>query len=276
MRLFLSIFILTTISIQVKSQDSIKVEPSIYYNSSELPHSRIFAGSVEYALEKTIHPDSSISIDYCYYLDSIRKCKSFIYNHINDSIIQISNGDYKEIWIYKKIDKLMYQVFQVKDNLKEIGFVSQIIPLTFTSTTYTISMDNIDTLWATKYKYSKHVPQGFPSVSLFQSNIKGEVYSSKNKIITIPKNKDNTPFTELEWKPTGGCYNDPSWWVNSVSFIITKEGRIKHIKQHIGNLDLGCSPVYLDLVKQVYRQGPFEPSTLKSDKINSEWIISIK
>ncbi|WP_018343435.1 hypothetical protein [Cytophaga aurantiaca] len=267
--IFAAIFFINSVS----AQDTIKVEPSVYYESTIHQDTRSFYGYVQYAREDILYFDSLRSIQYCYYMDSVRKCIGSVYQLKPDNVVLISTLQDTVAWMYRKYNDSLYEVNAVIDGFWYSGWASSVMPLQFKGELAAIAADRTDTLWYTTYAYTSHFPQGNSSYRLNQTPVKGKIYKSKQCDL-LPRLQDGSVFAKMNWEVKNLCYNDPYYYVSRTVFVVTAEGRIRNISR-AGNLDLSCSDVYIDFVKTLYKNLPLMSATRKGKPVNIQWEVLV-
>lgn len=274
MKKLLFIFAVIFLVIPVRAQDTIKLQPSVFYNSAEHTDTRSFIGYAEYAREDIVYSDSLRAIQYCYYKDSVRHCFGSVYQLKPDNVVLISTRQDTVAWSYRKYNDSLYEVNAVIDGFWYAGWASSIMPLQFRGELAAIAADRADTLWYTTYTYTPHFPEGNPSYGLNQTPIKGKIYKSK-QCDMLPRLQDGNTFSKMHWEVGGLCYNEPYYVVNRTIFVVTAEGHIRNITE-LGNLDWACSDVYMSFVKSLYKNLPLMPATRKGKPVNVQWTVLVE
>lgn len=274
MKRFLTAFAILFFMINGHAQDTLKVEPSIYYSSAEHADTRSFYGYVQYAREDIVYTDSLRSIQYCYYMDSVRHCMESVYQLKDDDVLLVSNYRDTIAWNYKRRSDSLYEISAFIDGFYQYGLARSLHPLLFFNKQVTTTSDKIDTLWSIEYVYSPHDPEGYATYALHKKNIEGKVYTNKQCSLQ-PRLQNGAVFTELTWILGELGYNDPYYFVRRTVFIVTAEGRIANVSE-MGNLEWSSAAVCIDFLKQVYRYSPLLPATRKSKPVNVQWEVSVK
>lgn len=273
MKKLLFIFAVLFLIKSVSAQDTIKLQPSIYYESAVHKDTRLFYGYVQYAREDIVYSDSLRSIQYCYYMDSVRHCIESVYRMKGNDILEVSNYRDTIEWKYKRRSDSLYEISAFVDGFYQYGLARSLQPLLFFNKQVTTTSDKIDTLWFTEYVYSPHDPEGYRTYTLHTNTIKGKIYTSKQCTIP-PRLQSGSAFTELTWVPGELGYNDPYYFVRRTVFVVTAEGRILNVSE-MGNLEWSSAAVCIDFLKEVYRYSPLLPATRKGKPVNVQWQVKV-
>lgn len=275
---FALLFVNTICSI---AQDTLLIEPSIFYSSKEHPYrSKAFAVRAEYAREDIVFSPLHKQVEYCYYYDKERVCFGDTYYLINDSTLQISDSSNvnHEIWYYKQVAHRKYEVIRYYGDLQESGQVSSLMPFLKNGQFITKSVHQNDTLWGIDYSnYSKKRPLWrFPKYYFPKSEIDGNIYQDY-EVDRFPRTKEGCVLDTIRLVRTDGCSGEPLLWaIKNISFVITKKGEIKNIEQFEGGFNFESYPWYLyELMKAVMSHAPFEPAMINNEKANVQWYVEI-
>lgn len=270
--LTLLMLVFTGISSLIQAQDTIRLEPSVHYSSNIYPYrGKDFASKIKYAREDIVFSDTQKEIDYCYYYDSLRNCIQYYYELTNDSTLTINNYH----WNYRKEGNSFF-VYRYIDGFYESGYAKTLIPLETTSLFTTTTADKIDTLWATDYAtYKPSNPYNRPTYFFYKASITGKIYPL-NKVdepCTLP---NGAALPTIYLKRNDVCYGEPLYKVRTMKFIVTKDGRIVHIEQCHGNIDITFCPGYvLELTKYIKRWGILIPARRKGKNVNVAWTVAV-
>jgi Fe-S-cluster containining protein len=266
------IFTFLNSSVICWGQDTIRIEPGIYYTSDIEPNrGKDFASRARFAREDIVFSNTRKEIDYCYYYDNKRYCIGQDFELINDSTLSIDGVR----WTYKLQGK-QFLVYRYEDNFFESGYTKSLIPFEPTGPFTTTTADKIDTLWTTDYSTDKpSKPYDHPTYNFYKAKIKGKVY--KPGEVDQPctfLNGDTLARIYLQRKD--GCYGEPLYVVRTMKFIVTQEGHILNIEQDKGNMDLNFCPYYaMELMKYIKRWGLLKPAKRKGQNVNSICTVAI-
>ena len=252
-------------------QDTIKVEPSIYYSNEEVHKlsGKGFGGN--YAREDIYFSAEHLKQEYCYYQDSIRQVHTRdVFNVLNDSLLRVGDSVRVEfVWTYKELSKGNYLIYRQDSNYYEFGEVTSLVPLKHVTPTYTTTKNKQDTLWTTNYDYpTPWYPNGHLNYKLYDSKITGRVYEYY-QIDTQPMllNGDSLPEITIKWIDGSFCYCMPRGDIAAMSLIITKDGEIKNIEQALGNVDEGCPNTIKEIIREIADWGLVTPAQKKWKKM---------
>jgi hypothetical protein len=268
------------------AQDTIRIEPPHHYSSAEYPHRGMqFASMVKYAREDIIISPTHKRIEYCFYYDKDRSCYSSDYQLTSDSTLHIYTGNEKwenENWVYKKQNDSSYQVYRRENDIYETGIVKQLIPFERVGHFITMNKNRTDTLWVADYKNTR-VQSMFisPVFSLTETKISEKVFEM-NEVTVLPKLLNGNPIQltgNIGAIYPGYCYNEPLRRVRTISFIVTKNGDIKNIRNMWGkriHVDLSCPYYFLKYMVKVSALGKLVPAVKNGKKVNCRYSINIK
>lgn len=255
------------------SQDTIRVEPSIYYSSSDEPTlGKEFHFRVRYAREDIVYSSFHKRIEYCYYYDKERKCFGTTYQLINDTSLSIDGIVWKCI---KAGDKYFLERFF--NGTYESGYATSLIPLKTTGLFFTTTADKVDTLWSTDY--SADSPSNRfdnPRWVFYKTSINGKVFK-QTEVDILPKTENGESLKPIFLGRKDACYNEPLVYVSELKFIITKEGRIVNIQQSKGNVDLENCPYYMmDLIRYLVQLGKIHPAQKNGVNVNAWYTLKVE
>ncbi len=248
-------------------QDTVKVEPSIFYTSEKEPQrGKDFASRVKYAREDIIYSDKHRRIEYCYYYDNDRHCYGNTYNITSDSTIQVDENTWKYTLVGSN-----YFMEQYFEGTYISGYANSLIPLTFVGTRTTATSDKIDTLWSVNFDNSR----SRRGIELHKTNFYEKVFNSY-EVDTPPSLLNGDSLAIIHLERTDVCISSPRYFVNEIQFVVTKSGRIVNIEQSIGNIDIKHCPEYvLDLMRYLVRLGPLRPATVKGKNVDVLWKLKV-
>ncbi|HYV95233.1 MAG TPA: hypothetical protein VE978_25890 [Chitinophagales bacterium] len=253
-------------------QDTIRLDKSVHYSSSTEPYrSKYFASCAKYAREVIVFSDTHKRIEYCYYYDNERFCFGKTYKLTDDSVLDMD----EEKWVYKKQgDK--YFVNRFFKGTYESGYAISLMPFETTGIFTTTTSDKIDTLWTTDYSADhQDNPYDHPKYEFHKTRVSGKIYDAK-KIDELPAFLNGDSIKEISLRRTDGCIGEPFYYVRTMTFVITKEGRIVNIEQDYGNFDLDFCPYYvMDLIRLIYQLSPVKPAKVKGESVNVRWIVKV-
>ncbi len=203
-------------------QDTIKVEPSRYYSSSEHPiQGKQFYSMADRnrAKEIIVYSKNHIRIDNCFYYDKDRRCFGDTYHMNSDSTIVINQN---ERWQFNQSSFNSFKVSCQRDDFKEIGQVSSLIPFVKTGIFHGLSSQN-DTLWSESFIQNKQT-----EFKLHKKPIEGKVFEmDKLNIIPLINGKDTIPPINIKHVSLACCEGGLN--LCFLSFIVTKSGEITNI-----------------------------------------------
>ncbi|MFK7904852.1 MAG: hypothetical protein AB8B69_06990 [Chitinophagales bacterium] len=262
------------------AQDTLLVEPSIFYSSVEYPYrSKTFAVSAEYAREDIVFNPLHKRVEYCYYYDNQRICFGDTYYLINDSTLQI--GDLSdvnhEIWYYKQVAPKNYKVTRYYNGLQELGQVNSLMPFLKRGQFITKSILQNDTLWGIDYSdYNIKRPLWrYPKYFFPKSKVNGKIYQDYD-VDRFPRTKEECVLDTIRLARKDVCYGESLLAINNVTFIVTKIGEVKNIEQFEGGFKFESCPFYLyNLMKEIMKHAPFEPAMINNKKVNVRWYVEI-
>jgi hypothetical protein len=268
------------------AQDTIRIEPPHHYSSAEYPHRGMqFASMVKYAREDIIFLSTHKRIEYCYYYDTERVCYGNDYWLTGDSTLHISMGKEQwenEHWVYKKQNDSTYKVHRLENNIYETGTVRKLIPFERAGRFVTMNESGTDTLWIADYGL-EHQRSLFnnPRFSIPETAIAGEVFLPGQ--VDVPPRLMNGDTIQLTGQMgvvfPGFCYNEPYYRVRSISFIVTKEGAIRNIRNMHGkhiHIDLSCPYYFLKYMVAISALGKLVPAVKDGKNVNCRYTIAVE
>lgn len=271
-RFLITISTILFITFLCVGQDTIKYPPSIFYSGKkETIRGKSFASKAKYAREDIIFSKNKKRIEYCYYYDTVRVCYGSTYEIYSDSVLKIDDKS----WIYKKrSDK--YFLYRFYNGTYESGYAKTLIPLEAIGLFVTTTTDKIDTLWTTDYLFDKPSnPYDHPKYIFNKSRVAGKIYDS-DQIDDKPTFINGDTISVIKLKREVGCFCEPLFFIRSLSFIITKNGRIVNIEQNSGNFDSDFCPYYmLDLIRSICQLGILKPAKVKGENVNVKWVVKV-
>lgn len=253
-------------------QDTIRVEPGIYYTSDIEPNrGKDFANRARFAREDIIFSENRKQIDYCYYYDNERVCHGQSYELVNDSTLSIGGV----IWTYH-LKGNQFLVYRCEKGAFETGYVKSLMPFEPTGLFATTSADKMDTLWTTDY--STDLPSKFfdrPTYNFYKTKITEKVFkASKVDEPCALLNGDTIPSVYLQ--RADGCYGEPLYTVRTMKFVVTKEGQILNVEQDDGNIDMDFCPYYvMELIKHIKQWGLLKPAKRKGKNVNALCTVAV-
>ncbi len=278
----IKIFILLFIGIQcfrVLGQDTLKLEPSIYYSSDTYPvRGKSFASKAEYRLEQISFDNQNKRIEYCYYYDSIRDCIGENYQFIGDSILRIGDSSLTKqvkLWSYVKKKNNEYLVWRTYEGVTESGYVSRLVPFKKIGVFQTKNNSDL-VLWEIDYtNYNHKSVYSLPKYFFPLKKVKKEE-PNLSDVGTYPKlmNGDSLP-TEIKVARNGLCYSEPDLLNENMIFTvtITSKGELMNIKPL---MNVEYCPFYLmNIILAINKLGPVSPAILNGKPVNCKYTIGI-
>jgi hypothetical protein len=285
-RLYIST-LLVFFSLKGVAQDTIIVSPKIQF-SSDVKYNYFSKGyHGEYGREDIQISENHKKIDYCYYEDEVRICKSTEYKIVNDSTLWISffdswkNDSGSVVWTFRKIQDDKYYIYRQDSTFHESGYAKSLIPLTIDGVLTTTLANRVDTLWYLNYKLKSYL---YSSVSF-------EVDFHKTKInekifeyfqIDSPPTKidgDSIPAIEISAELSNTrCMSQPMRATSNhtMACVITKNGNIANIELAYGQLSNSCPYLLMEVVYKIQSFEKLKPATKKDDNVNVRWFIPVK
>jgi hypothetical protein len=260
------------------SQDTIKVEESSeYFSASNTWGSMEFNAKVKYSREDIVFSDNLKRIEYCFYYDNQRNCHGKTYELQNDSTLSIFESQDTLIYNfqYKNSDSLF--IYGENNNTYEFGYVNSLIPL-LPYEIYTLNEHKTDTLWISDFSnFSPENPYSTPKWTYPTNKINGKIYSSSEvDILPTTSNGQQLP-SNINLKRTKHCINEPLLFIQSMEFTIDNKGRIKNIKQKIGNFESNYCPYYLmEVMKIISNYGTLNPAKINGEEVWMKYEINVK
>jgi hypothetical protein len=255
-------------------QDTIKVEKSYYYKTSDLPprNSRMFHGSMKYGREDIIYSDSASRIEFCYYFNNERNCFGTTYKLIGDSVLSIDSTK----WFYKKIAS-RYFLSRYLDGVYESGWAIKLIPLITDGLFVTTTSDRIDTLWTTAYQSGeRNNPYSCPHRKINRLVFSDKIYRA-DRVDEVPTfmNGDKIDTIRLK-KDDLLVFSEPYMYIRTIKFIVTKEGRIVNVEQDFGSFtENDCHDYLYSLMKNIVCRSPLRAAKRKGKNVNVLWIVKV-
>jgi hypothetical protein len=244
------------------SQDTVLVGPKYEYSSLEHPHrGKAFASSVKYGREDIIFSPNHKRIEYCYYYDSKRISYGSTYEIVNDSVL-FENG---VKWLYQKVIDSLYQISSVDSSTQiiETGYCTSLIPLSPHGRIYSIQIHSGDTLWSSSRS----------KICFHPSTISGKIYEY-NQVDAIPQHLNGESLNEHSFDRANHCLCEAWITLYMVSFIVTKEGQIKNIRQAFGSFSSHC-PYDLARLTGQLASLKVSPATVNGEPVNCRWFMDI-
>ena len=254
---------------EATAQDTIRMEKRVNLSRSEFNNGR--TNKSRYAREDIVLNANSRRIDYCYYYKNKRYCFGDTYTLSGEATLKISDQE----WAYEKQPNGQFLVHRLHDGLFESGLADQLMPLGKIRIA-SIYPATGDTLWLVDYK-TFNTADEHRSYSYPKAKTAGKVYEM-NQVETMPTLPDGTALPQKIKHPrSDGCYNEPFYFVDTMSFIVTGQGAIKNIQQEAGNFDLTYCPQYiLELMKMICGYGTLKPATLHGENVQVKYRIAIE
>lgn len=251
------------------AQDTIRIEKRVNLSAREFNNGR--AVKSRYAREDIVLSANSRRIDYCYYYKNSRYCFGDTYTLSGEATLKISDQE----WTYEKQPNGQFLVHRLHEGLYESGLADQLVPLgkIRIASIYPVTGD---TLWMVDYKTfntaDEHRSYFYP-----KAKTAGKVYEM-NQVETMPTFPDGTALPQkIKHSRSDGCYNEPFYFVDTMSFIVTGQGAIKNIQQEAGNFELAYCPQYiLELMKIICAYGTLKPATLHGENVQVKYRIAIE
>ena len=255
--------------LEATAQDTIRMEKRVDISPKEFNNGR-FDGS-RYAREDIVLSANSRRIDYCYYYKNKRYCFGNTYTLSGDTLLKISDQE----WTCEKQPNGQFLVHRLHEGLYESGLADQLVPLGKIRIT-SIYPTTGDTLWMVDYK-TFNTADLHRSYSYPKAKTAGKVYEM-SQVETMPAFPDGTALPQKIKHPrSDGCYNEPFYFVDTMSFIVTGQGAIKNIRQEWGNFEMTSCPQYiLELMKMICRYGTLKPATLHGENVHVKYRIAIE
>lgn len=251
------------------SQDTVKVDPSIFYSSKTHPdRGKMFAATVKYGREDIIYSENKRTIDYCYYYDNERVCHGYSYEIIGDSVLKINDA----VWNYKKQGDSYFLSRFFRDTY-ESGLASNLIPLTTAGTFITTTPGKSDTLWTTDYTaQDPSSPYSHPRFTLYRSPVKGKVYPAR-KVDEVPTFLNGDTIRAIRIKRSNDvCYGEHLVSRRNISLVITADGRIVNIKPEY---EWSCPYYMLDVARHLSQLGRVNPARKDGKSVHVKWVIQV-
>jgi hypothetical protein len=280
LRFYISLLIIT-ISFCVYSQDTIIVGKKYYYTQDEFHKLTGQGFEGDYGREDIVYSENHKRIEYCYYIDSIKKCVGRDYYLINDSILSFLDSKSDSIkYVYKKLPNGYYKIEKQDEQIFEFAEVESLIPLKFITPLITISKDTKDTLWTTTYincNICVNRPFITPVHDLYESKINGKIYEY-NKVDSIPVqlNGDSLKHAIIDkYYNIAYCYSMPMRMdIAFIPCIITKEGEIMNIDLTYYHY-FDCPYTSMEIIKQIKQWGKVKPAYKNGQPVNVRWFIKV-
>lgn len=260
---------------QATAQDTIRSAPRVQLTPAEYNNGRVNISTS--AREDIVYSDTSRKIDYCYYYQEKRHCFGDTYTLLPGSKVAIdAEGDpaTRQTWHYRQQADGKYVVDRLHEGLYETGIVNDLIPFGQTSIA-SICPATKDTLWVVEYPLY-YTGRAYPRYFYPQAKIEGRVYALP-EVDTPPLLPDGQPLpVKIQHPRTDGCYNEPLYGVQTLSFIITNTGDIKNIQQAQGNFDINYCPFYImELMRIICNYGRPQPGMLKGEMVNVRYVVEV-
>lgn len=216
------ILLLLLISFSTFAQDTVKIEPSVYYSTFDYPiqnkefYSKVTKGKK--GKELIVYNKNHVRFEDCYYYGKKRVCDGVTTRILSDTVVSVDSS----LWRYKTIEPNLFEVQNLKKDYYLIGKVNALLPFSKIGFFHAINL-NGDTLWTDNFESSRG---GF---SFPQTSISGKIYP-KIKLDKQPTYEDSEDFPELKinYDAPACCDGDPPYYV-FVEFVVTKEGKITNL-----------------------------------------------
>lgn len=269
--------LISLISIQVHSQDTVRIGESYYYSSEEVSglNRKGFAGDL--GQENIRFSENHIKVEYCYYSDSVRNCYGYHFWINNDSTLIISDSLMNQIyesWTFKKVDNGNFYVYRVINGFLESGRVDNLIPLNQIEPFVTTSLDKKDTLWWTNDFTLVNRKWYYYTTDFNTSEVNGKIYDF-NKVDAPPTQLNGDSLSSVEIKEIQHCFSQSRTWINTITCVITKEGEILNIEQALGGIEDNCSYTMMEINRKIYNWGKVKPAIRNGVPVNVRWFIKI-
>tara|TARA_Y100000782_G_scaffold114887_1_gene153077 strand:- start:1062 stop:2006 length:945 start_codon:yes stop_codon:yes gene_type:complete len=275
---FFIIVFLVTLSCVLQAQDTVRIGKSYHYTTEEVNHfsGKGFRG--HYGQENIIFSANHIKVEYCYYTENKRICYGSHYRIINDSTLSVGDsipGKNDQVWNFKRLKSGNYAVSRIINDFLESGIVDTLIPLKPIAPFLTTSIDLSDTLWES-YQFSplRNASGSFYTINSNVNLVQEKVYEY-DQIDTPPLllNGDTLPIVAID--RISYCYNEPMTFINTVTCIVTKEGKIKNVEQALGGLPDNCDYTMMEIIREIYTWGKLQPATRNGEPVNVRWFIYV-
>ncbi|WNJ17871.1 hypothetical protein [Pontibacter sp. G13] len=277
MRSFLLLLIATISCLGTYAQDTIRIGPSVHYSAEEVHRLSGKGFSGKYGQEHIVFSPNHIEVVNCYYSGSARTCNGYHYQIFHDYLLTIRHAiedEPLEIWTFKKLPHNQYAVWREVNGLIESGIVDTLIPLRQVGPFTTTSLDRKDTLWQTNDFTCMNRRYGYYTADFNVSHVDGEVYDY-HEVDTAPVQLNGADLPAVEIHGTHPCYSQPIMSINTITCIITTEGKIVNIEQALGGLEDNCAYTLMDINRLISDWGRVQPATRNGEPVNVRWFIKI-
>lgn len=275
---YIILFALAFTSIKCEAQDTIKMGRSYLYSSKQVKELSGKGFNGKYGREVIRFSDKHFKVENCYYNNSIRTCYGYYYDLINDSTLTIKTTPTSaplETWIFNKLPNGSYYVHRVLNGFLESGIVDTLIPLRYIEPFITTSLDKTDTLWQTNHFTCMNRKHGIYICDFNVSKINDPIYDF-DEIDEVPQQLNGDSLSAVEIKSVTPCYGDPLVvYINTVTCIVTADGKIKNIEQALGNLSEGCSQTMMEINRKIASWGTVKPAMRNGKAVTVRWFIKV-
>lgn len=269
----------TAISLHCFSQDTIKVEPSIFYSKEKEKQLTGKGVYKEYSKEVIIFSENHKREECCYYVDSIvRKCIGIDYKNIGDSILLIGELDKRndlEHWNINKLKNGNYLLERINNGTYELWESKKLVPPQPLTSLITITLDKKDTLWTTSFNSNCNQYPNYRKTKFYKKEIFDKVYEY-DKVDSPPTQLNGKALKKINIQGIAPCFSEPAFVdITLVAMIITKEGDIQNIEQAIGTLSEGCPFTMQEIIKEIKSRGKVNPAVKGGKKVNVRWFVEV-
>ncbi|MEZ4685757.1 MAG: hypothetical protein R3B47_06735 [Bacteroidia bacterium] len=269
-------FLVLWSSLYLYSQDTLRIGPSYYYSADEVQKlsGKGFLGN--YGQENIVFDQHHTQVDFCYYKDSVRICYGYHFRITDDSTLIIGSSlhDTLEAWTFRKLDNKLFYVYRYNDGLLESGKVHTLIPLQQIEPFSVTTPDQEVTLWKTNNFTFLNRRYGYYLADFNVTRVQGKIYDY-DKVDTPPVllNGDSLPSVEID--AVQPCLCDPIITINTVTCIVTREGKIVNIEQALGDISDHCAYTMMEINRKISAWGKVKPATKNGKAVNVRWFIKV-
>lgn len=252
------------ISFSALAQDTVKIEPSIYYSTFDYPlkdkafYNTVLNGNT--AKELIVYNKNHVRFEDCYYHGKERLCDGITHKILSDTVISVDSA----LWRYTEEEPNLFKVQGFKKDYYLIGKVNALIPFSQIGFFHAVNLAG-DTLWTDNYGSSRG-GFTFPKTSL-----RGKVYQ-KTKLDEQPKynGSDDFPDLKINYDAPFCCDNSPPYYV-FINFIVTENGKITNL-----NTGSASEKEAKEIAVALSKLKTIKPGTKNGNPVNTEVHITIE